>query len=42
VAPLIGGALGAVVWKLATGGDDLQTGEEIGEAQVAEEGGLDD
>ncbi len=27
VAPLVGGALGAVVWKLATGGDDFQTGE---------------
>jgi aquaporin Z len=27
VAPVVGGALGAVVWKLATGGDDFQTGE---------------
>ncbi len=26
-APVVGGALGAVVWQLATGGDALQTGE---------------
>lgn len=29
VAPLVGGVVGAVVWKLATGGDEYQTGEEI-------------
>lgn len=27
VAPLIGGAIGAVIWKLATGGDEFQTGD---------------
>ena len=27
VAPVVGGALGAVIWKVATGGDDVQTGE---------------
>jgi aquaporin Z len=27
VAPLLGGVLGALVWKLATGGDEVQTGE---------------
>jgi aquaporin Z len=27
VAPIVGGALGAIVWKLATGGDETQTGE---------------
>lgn len=27
VAPLLGGIIGAVVWKLATGGDEVQTGE---------------
>lgn len=27
VAPVVGGALGALIWKAATGGDDLQTGE---------------
>ena len=27
VAPLVGGAIGAVIWKLATGGDETQTGE---------------
>jgi aquaporin Z len=27
VAPLVGGAIGALVWKLATGGDEVQTGE---------------
>ncbi len=27
VAPIVGGAIGAIVWKLATGGDELQTGE---------------
>lgn len=34
VAPVVGGALGAVVWKLATGGDEVQTGET--EAQGVE------
>ena len=34
VAPIVGGALGAVVWKLATGGDETQTGES--EAQGVE------
>ncbi len=29
VAPIIGGAVGAVLWKLATGGDEVQTGEEL-------------
>ncbi len=27
VVPVVGGALGALIWKAATGGDDLQTGE---------------
>lgn len=27
VAPIIGGVVGAIVWKVATGGDELQTGE---------------
>ncbi len=27
LAPLVGGVVGALVWKLATGGDELQTGE---------------
>jgi aquaporin Z len=31
VAPLAGGAIGAVVWKFATGGDELQTGEQVAE-----------
>ncbi len=31
VAPVVGGAIGAVVWKLATGGDDFQTGEQEAE-----------
>ena len=31
VAPLLGGAIGAVVWKLATGGDETQTGESEAE-----------
>jgi aquaporin Z len=35
VAPLIGGVLGAFVWKLATGGDEFQTGER--EAEGVEE-----
>lgn len=35
VAPVLGGALGAVVWKLATGGDETQTGET--EAEGVEE-----
>ena len=29
VAPIIGGAVGALLWKLATGGDAAQTGEEL-------------
>lgn len=29
LAPLVGGALGAIAWKLATGGDEFQTGEEV-------------
>lgn len=35
VMPTVGGALGAVVWKLATGGDEFQTGEEEAQAQNA-------
>ncbi|MCB1255518.1 MAG: aquaporin Z [Microthrixaceae bacterium] len=35
VAPVIGGALGAIVWKLATGGDEFQTGEEEAQAENA-------
>lgn len=35
VAPLIGGVLGAVAWKVATGGDEFQTGEA--EAEGVEE-----
>lgn len=31
VAPVVGGALGAVVWKFATGGDETQTGESEAE-----------
>jgi len=27
VAPILGGVIGAVIWKVATGGDDAQTGE---------------
>ena len=27
VAPVVGGAFGAVIWKVATGGDEVQTGE---------------
>ena len=27
VAPIVGGALGAIIWRAATGGDDYQTGE---------------
>ena len=27
VAPIVGGVLGALIWKVATGGDDFQTGE---------------
>ena len=27
VAPVIGGVVGAVLWRVATGGDDMQTGE---------------
>lgn len=34
LAPLVGGALGAIVWKAATGGDEYQTGET--EAQGVE------
>lgn len=35
VAPIIGGVLGAVAWKLATGGDDAQTGESEAEGVEA-------
>ncbi|MCC7076872.1 MAG: aquaporin Z [Acidimicrobiia bacterium] len=35
VAPLLGGVLGALVWKAATGGDETQTGES--EAEGVEE-----
>ncbi len=35
VAPIVGGALGAIVWQLATGGDATQTGET--EAQGVEQ-----
>ncbi|MEZ5134573.1 MAG: aquaporin [Acidimicrobiales bacterium] len=35
VAPLVGGVIGAVVWKLATGGDELQTGESEAEGVEA-------
>lgn len=28
LAPVVGGAAGALIWKAATGGDELQTGEE--------------
>jgi aquaporin Z len=35
VAPLLGGVIGAVAWKLATGGDEHQTGEV--EAEGVEE-----
>ena len=28
-------ALGAIVWKLATGGDEFQTGEEEAQAENA-------
>jgi aquaporin Z len=31
VAPLLGGIIGALVWKLATGGDEFQTGEREAE-----------
>ena len=31
VAPLVGGVIGAVAWKAATGGDDFQTGESEAE-----------
>ena len=37
VAPVVGAAVGAVVWKLATGGDAYQTGEVIGEGVMEEE-----
>lgn len=36
LAPLVGGALGAVVWKLATGGDEVQTGELEAQSQDAD------
>jgi aquaporin Z len=35
VAPVVGAVVGALVWKLATGGDDYQTGEVIGEGEAA-------
>ncbi|CAB4888284.1 unannotated protein [freshwater metagenome] len=31
VAPIVGGVIGALVWKLATGGDEVQTGESEAE-----------
>jgi aquaporin Z len=31
VAPLVGGVLGALIWKLTTGGDAYQTGETVEE-----------
>ena len=31
VAPLVGAVIGAVIWKLATGGDKTQTGEREAE-----------
>ena len=37
VAPVVGAAVGAVVWKLATGGDEYQTGEVIGEGVMEED-----
>ena len=36
LAPLVGGALGAVIWKLATGGDAIQTGELEAESPDAD------
>ncbi len=36
VAPIVGGALGAVVWRLAPGGDEVQTGELEAEAPDAD------
>lgn len=35
VAPLVGGAIGAVAWKLATGGDESQSGDDVVEAVEA-------
>ena len=35
VAPIVGGAIGAIVWKLATGGDEFQTGEQEAQAENA-------
>lgn len=35
VAPIVGAAIGAVVWKLATGGDETQTGESEAEGVEA-------
>ena len=32
VAPIVGGVLGALIWKAATGGDEVQTGELEAEA----------
>jgi aquaporin Z len=37
VAPVVGAAVGAVIWKVATGGDAYQTGEVIGEGVMEEE-----
>jgi hypothetical protein len=31
VAPIVGGVIGALIWKLATGGDEAQTGESEAE-----------
>lgn len=36
VAPVVGGAGGAVIWKLATGGDEHQTGETEAEGPLPE------
>lgn len=36
VAPVVGAAIGAVIWKAATGGDAYQTGEVIGEGVMDE------
>lgn len=35
VAPVVGGAIGALVWKAATGGDEFQTGEREAEGPAA-------
>jgi aquaporin Z len=35
VAPIVGAVIGAVIWKVATGGDELQTGEREAEGVEA-------